>query len=129
LLQSVIGIQDTVVNRTPIGSFSIKKFLDNAVELTEILKMKDYGDIVKKVRLDIGKAIEDLSREEQEAEDKQDKKLKRIAEKRMKLDEREAEVREYGAKDKTECQESAQLKVKKLLNEAKKSLETTTFFM
>ncbi|GKU15612.1 hypothetical protein FLAG1_11785 [Fusarium langsethiae] len=33
LLQSVIGIQDTVVNRTPIGSSSMKKFLDDAVEL------------------------------------------------------------------------------------------------
>ncbi|KAK7570435.1 hypothetical protein V3481_019613 [Fusarium oxysporum f. sp. vasinfectum] len=129
LLQSVIGIQDTVVNRTPIDSSRMKKFLDDAVELTDILKMKDYGDMVKKVRLDIGKAIEDLSREEQEAEDHQEKKLKRIAEERMKLDEREAEVREYGIKNKRECQKSAELEVKKLLNEAKKSLETTTFFM
>lgn len=129
LLQSVIGIQDTVVNRTPIDSSRMKKFLDDAVELTDILKMKDYGDMVKKVRLDIGKAIEDLSREEQEAEDHQEKKLKRIAEERMKLDEREAEVREYGIKNKRECQKSAELEVKKLLNEAKESLETTTFFM
>ncbi|KAH6953997.1 hypothetical protein BKA56DRAFT_706874 [Ilyonectria sp. MPI-CAGE-AT-0026] len=129
LLQSVASIQDTVVNRTPIDSSRMKKFLDDAVELTEILKIKDYSDIVKKVRLDIGMAIVGLSREEQEAEDQQDKKLKRIAEERMELDRREAEVREQQEKNKRECQKSTELEVKRLLDEAKKSLETTVFFI
>ncbi|KAL9563968.1 hypothetical protein ACKAV7_012003 [Fusarium commune] len=85
-----VGIQDTVVNRTPIDSTRMKRFLDDAVKLTEMLNIKDYSDMVKKVRLDIGMVIEGLSREEQDAEDQKEKKPKRIAEERMKLDEQEA---------------------------------------
>jgi hypothetical protein len=55
------------------------KFLEDAAELTEILKMKDYGDIIRKVRVDISKTTKVLSRKEQEAKDRQEKKLKRIA--------------------------------------------------
>jgi hypothetical protein len=37
------------VNRTPIDSSRITKFLEDAAKLTEILKIKDYGDIIRKV--------------------------------------------------------------------------------
>jgi vacuolar-type H+-ATPase subunit I/STV1 len=128
LLKSVAGIQATVVNRTPVDSSGMKKFLDDAVELTAILNIEGYSGIVKKMRLDIGAAIEDLSREEREAGDRQDKKLMRIAEERRELDKREAEVREEQERSERECQKSTELEVKRLLDEAKKSLETTTFF-
>lgn len=128
LWESVAGIQDTAVNRTPINSYILGKFLDDAVELTEILEMKNHGNIVRAIRLDIGKTIEGLSRGEQEAEDQQEKKLKRIAEERRRLDEREADARKDQEKNKRECQKSAELEVNGLLEEAKKSLETTTFF-
>ncbi|KAH7235300.1 hypothetical protein BKA59DRAFT_458870 [Fusarium tricinctum] len=128
LLESVAGIQDTAVNRTPVGSSAMRKFLDNAVELTEILEMKDHGDIIRNIRFDIGKTIESLSRGEQEAEDQQEKKLKMIAEERKKLDEREAEVRKNKEKNKVECRKSAESEVKGVLEEAKKLYETTAFF-
>jgi hypothetical protein len=128
LLESVAGIQDIAVNRTPIDSSRMKKFLEDAVELTEILKMKDYGDIIRKVQLDIGKTTEGLSREEQEAKDRQEKKLKRIAEERKKLDEREVDVRKEREKNKRECQISAELEVKGFLDEARKSFGITVFF-
>jgi hypothetical protein len=128
LLESVDSIQDTAVNRTPISSSAMRKLLDDAVELTKILETKDHGDIIRKVRLDIRKTIESLSRGEQEAEDRQEKKLKMIAEERNKLDEREAEVRKNEEKNKTECRKSAESEVIEVLKGAKKSLETTTFF-
>jgi F0F1-type ATP synthase membrane subunit b/b' len=106
----------------------MRKLLDDAVELTKILETKDHGDIIRKVRLDIRKTIESLSRGEQEAEDRQEKKLKMIAEERNKLDEREAEVRKNEEKNKTECRKSAESEVNGALKEAKKSLETTAFF-
>ena len=128
LLESVAGIQHTAVNRTPMCSSATRKLLDDAIKLTEILGMKDHGDIITKVRLDIGKTIESLSRREQEAEDQQEKKLKMIAEERKKLDEREVEVRKNEEKNKMECRKSAESEVIEVLKEAKKSLETTTFF-
>ncbi|KAF5229170.1 hypothetical protein FANTH_14289 [Fusarium anthophilum] len=128
LWESVAGIQDTAVNRTPIDSNVLRKFLDDAVKLTEILEMKNHGNIVRAIQLDIGKTIEGLSRGEQEAEDQQEKKIKLIAEERRRLAEREADARKDQEKNKRECQKSAELEVNALLEEAKKSLETTTFF-
>ncbi|OBS15962.1 hypothetical protein FPOA_13015 [Fusarium poae] len=128
LLESVAGTQDIAVNRTPIDSSRMKKFLEDAAELTDILKMKDYGDIIRKVRVDINKTTEGLSREEQEAKDRQEKNLKRIAEERKILDEREADVRKERGKNKRERQISAGLEVKGLLDEAKKSFGITVFF-
>ncbi|PNP61233.1 hypothetical protein FNYG_14037 [Fusarium nygamai] len=126
LWESVAGIQDTAVNRTPIDSNVLRKFLDDAVKLTEILEMKNHGNIVRAIQLDIGKTIEGLSRGEQEAEDQQEKKLKLIAEERRRLAEREADARKDQEKIKRECQKSAELEVNALLEEAKKSLKTTT---
>lgn len=128
LLQLVAGIEDTAVNRTSIDSSRMRKLLDDAVELTEVLKMKEYGEIVEKVRAGIGKAIEGLSREEWEAEDRQERKLKRIAEERQRLDEREADVRKEREKNKRECQRSVELEVEASLDEARKSFGITVFF-
>jgi predicted GTPase len=69
LFESVASIQDIAVDRTPIDSSRIKKLLDDAVRLTEMLKIRDYSDIVKRVQLGIEKAIEVLSHEEQEAKE------------------------------------------------------------
>ncbi|KAF4439459.1 hypothetical protein F53441_12566 [Fusarium austroafricanum] len=68
LLQSIAEIQDTAVKRTPIDWPKMKKFLDNAVELVEILSIKEYGDIIGKIRMDIGKTVEGLRLDEQKAE-------------------------------------------------------------
>ncbi|KAF4333758.1 hypothetical protein FBEOM_12424 [Fusarium beomiforme] len=129
LLQSLAEIQDIAFNRTPLGWSRIKKFLDDAVEFTEILKVKEYGDIVAQVRLDIGKTVEGLSREEQEAQSRGERKLQRTAEERRKLDEREAEVRREKEKSTKECRKWAESEVKKALGEEDKSLERAAFFL
>ncbi|KAI3571042.1 hypothetical protein IWW34DRAFT_772650 [Fusarium oxysporum f. sp. albedinis] len=128
LFESVASIQDVATSRTPINSSRMKKLLNDAVRLTEILEVKDYSDIVKRVRLGIEMAIEGLSREEHEAEEQQSKKLKRIAEERLELDRREADVRDEQERAKRGCRKSTELEVRSLLGEAKKSLETVAFF-
>ncbi|KAM0540351.1 hypothetical protein ACHAO7_011260, partial [Fusarium culmorum] len=92
LLQSGVDIQNIVAKRTRIDWSRMKKLLDDAFELTEILNVKGYSDTVQKVRLDIGLAVEGLSCKEQEAKELQDEELQRIAEERRKLDEWEVEV-------------------------------------
>ncbi|KAI3571249.1 hypothetical protein IWW34DRAFT_838784 [Fusarium oxysporum f. sp. albedinis] len=129
LLQSIAEIQDIAFKRTRIGWSRMKKFLDDAVELTEILEAKEYGEIITQVRLDIGKTIEGLSREEQEAQRQGEKKLQLIAEERRKLDEREAEIRNDEEKRIKECQRSAESEVKKVLDEGNQALERAAFFL
>ncbi|VTO83132.1 unnamed protein product [Fusarium graminearum] len=92
LLQSGVDIQNIVAKRTRIDWSRMKKLLDDAFELTEILNVKGYSDTVQKVRLDIGLAVEGLSCKEQEAKELQDEELQRIAEERRKLDKWEVEV-------------------------------------
>ncbi|KAF6528292.1 hypothetical protein HZS61_008594 [Fusarium oxysporum f. sp. conglutinans] len=71
----------------------VDEVFDDAVELTEILNVKEYGEIIIQIQLDIGKTMKSLSRDEEEAQSQEEKKLQWIAEERRKLDEREAEVR------------------------------------
>ncbi|KAK2471103.1 hypothetical protein H9L39_17334 [Fusarium oxysporum f. sp. albedinis] len=129
LLQSIAEIQDIAFKRTRTGWSRMKKFLDDAVELTEILEAKEYGEIITQVRLDIGKTIEGLSREEQEAQRQGEKKLQLIAEERRKLDEREAEIRNDEEKRIKECRRSAELEVKKVLDEGNQAVERAAFFL
>ncbi|KAH7460555.1 hypothetical protein FOMA001_g19549 [Fusarium oxysporum f. sp. matthiolae] len=128
LLQSVAEVQTIAVERRPINWPRMKRFFDDAVELTEILNAKEYGEIILQIRLDIGKTIEGLSRDEEEAQIQEEKKLQWIAEERRKLDEREAEVRKVKEKSTREFRKSAESEVKRVLEEAKKTLATTAFF-
>ncbi|KAF5255481.1 hypothetical protein FOXYS1_14109, partial [Fusarium oxysporum] len=93
LLQSIAEVQAIAVERRPVDWPMMKKFFDDAVELTEILNVKEYGEIIVQIQLDIGKTMKSLSRDEEEAQSQEEKKLQWIAEERRKLDEREAEVR------------------------------------
>jgi hypothetical protein len=66
LLQSIAEIEDTAVKRTPIDWSRTKEFLDNAIELTDVLQTEEYGDAIKKIRVDVTKAIQNLRHQEQE---------------------------------------------------------------
>ncbi|KAH7231134.1 hypothetical protein BKA59DRAFT_359197, partial [Fusarium tricinctum] len=128
LLQSIAEIQTTAVERRPINWPRMKKFFNDGVKLTEVLNVKEYGEIIIQIRLNIGKTIEGLSRDEEEAQSQEEKKLQWIAEERRKLDEREAEVRKGTKKSTKEFQKSAELEVRRVLEEAKKQLGITAFF-
>ncbi|KAL7755758.1 hypothetical protein ACKLNR_014285 [Fusarium oxysporum f. sp. zingiberi] len=128
LLQSIAEVQTIAVERRPINWPRMKKFFDDAVELTEILQVKKFGEIIIQIQLDIGKTMEGLSQEEEEAQSQEEKRLQWIAEERRKLDEREAEVRRDKEKSTKEFRKSAESEVKRVLEEAKKTLETTAFF-
>jgi hypothetical protein len=129
LLEAVAGIQETAVKRRPITWSTMKKFLDDAVELVEILDSKEFVDIVRKVRQDIRKVVEDLSLEEQKTKGDEEKKLELIAAERRRLEEREAEVRREIRKSKRECHRSAECQVKKVVEDAKKTSDTATYFL
>ncbi|KPA37376.1 hypothetical protein FLAG1_09806 [Fusarium langsethiae] len=128
LLQSIAEIQTITIERRPINWHRMKKFFDDAIELTEILNAKEYGEIIIQIRLSVGKTIEGLSRDEEEAQSQEEKTLQWIAKERRKLDEREAEVRKGKRKSTREFRKSAESEVEKVLEEAKKALETTAFF-
>ncbi|EXL64639.1 hypothetical protein FOPG_19105 [Fusarium oxysporum f. sp. conglutinans race 2 54008] len=106
-----------------------EEVFDDAVELTEILNVKEYGEIIIQIQLDIGKTMKSLSRDEEEAQSQEEKKLQWIAEERRKLDEREAEVRKGKEKSTKEFRKSAEWEVKRVLEEAEKTLETREFFL
>lgn len=129
LLQSVVDIQDIAVKRTRIDWSRMKKLLDDAFELTEVLNVKEYSDIVQEVRIDIGKAVEGLSCKEQEAEDQQEEKLQRIAEERRKLDKCEVEVRKYKEKRTKDYRKWAESEVEGILEETRKILKTAKYFV
>ncbi|KAF9760791.1 hypothetical protein IL306_004117 [Fusarium sp. DS 682] len=129
LLQSVVDIQDIAAKRTRIDWSRMKKLLDDAFELTEVLNVKEYSDIVQKVRIDIGKAVEGLSCKEQEAEDQQEEKLQRIAEERRKLDRCEVEVRKYKENRTRDYRKWAESEVEGILEETRKTLKTAIFFL
>jgi hypothetical protein len=129
LLQSIAEVQAIAVERRPIDWPMMKKFFDDAVELTEILNVKEYGEIIIQIQLDIGKTMKSLSRDEEEAQSQEEKKLQWIAEERRKLDEREAEVRKGKEKSTKEFRKSAEWEVKRVLEEAEKTLETREFFL
>ncbi|EWZ79040.1 hypothetical protein FOWG_16813 [Fusarium oxysporum f. sp. lycopersici MN25] len=129
LLQSVAEVQDTTVKRTPIDTSKIQKFLDDAVELTEILQLEEYGIIVRKIRLDIRKVIEQLGRQEKKVQDWQEIKLLQVFFKQYTLDSEERMVRDRMVRDEgkgkmRECQKSAGLKVEKVLDEIRDTFET-----
>lgn len=128
LLQSLAEVQTIAVERRPISWPRMRSFFDDAIELTEILDVKEYGEIIIQIRLDIGNTIKCLSRDEKEADSQEEKTLQWIAEERRKLDEREAEVRKGKKKSTKEFRKSAEREVQKVLEEAKKILETTAFF-
>ncbi|KAG7402753.1 hypothetical protein Forpe1208_v016981 [Fusarium oxysporum f. sp. rapae] len=128
LLQSIAEVQAIAVERRPIDWPMMKKFFDDAVELTKILKVKEYGEIIIQIQLDIGKIMKSLSQDEEETRSQEEKKLHWIAEERRKLDEREAEVRKGSEKSTKEFQKSAEWEVKRVLKEAEKTLETREFF-
>jgi hypothetical protein len=128
LLQSIAEIQTITVERRSINWPRMKRFFDDAIELTEVLNVKEYGEIIIQIRLHIRKTIEGLSRDEEEAQSQEAKKLQWIDEERRKLDEREAEVRKGKEKSIREFRKSAESEVERVLEEAKKSLETTVFF-
>ncbi|KAF5989278.1 hypothetical protein FBULB1_1090 [Fusarium bulbicola] len=128
LLQSIAEVQATAVERRPIDWPMMEKLFDDAVELTKILKVKEYGEIILQVQVDIGKIIKGLSQDEKETQSQEEKKLQWIAEERRKLDEREAEVRKDREKSTNEFQKSAEWEVKRVLKEAKKTLKTREFF-
>ncbi|KAF5989285.1 hypothetical protein FBULB1_1097 [Fusarium bulbicola] len=107
----------------------MKKLLEDALELTEVLDVKEYSDMVQKVRMDIGKAVEGLGYKEQEAEDDEKEKLERIAEERRKLDKCEVEVREYKKNRLKDYQKWAESEVEGVLEERRKTLETARFFL
>jgi hypothetical protein len=129
LLQSVVDIQDIAANRSRIDWSRMKEFLDNALELTEVLNIKEYSDIVQKVRMDIGKAVEGLKCKEQEAEDQQEEKLQRIAEERRKLDKCEVEVRKYKKNRMKDRQKWVELEVERKLEETRETLKRARFFV
>ncbi|KAJ0132054.1 Uncharacterized protein HZ326_24857 [Fusarium oxysporum f. sp. albedinis] len=129
ILQSVVDIQDIPAKRTRIGWSRMKKLLGDAFELTEVLDVKEYSDIVQKVRIDIGKAVEGLSCKEQEAEDQQEEKLQRIAEERRKLDKCEVEVRKYKKNRTKDYRKSAESEVEWILEETRRTLKTAIFFI
>jgi hypothetical protein len=128
LLQSVVDIQDIAAKRTRIDWSRMKKLLDDAFELTEVLNVKEYSDIVQKVRIDIGKAVEGLSCKEQEAEDQQEEKLQRIVEERRKLDKCEVEVRKYKKNRMKDYRKWTELKVEGILEETRKTLKIAIIF-
>ena len=127
LLQSGIDIQDMAVKRKRIDWSRMKKLLDDALELTEVLNVKEYSDMVQKVRIDIGKVVEGLSCKEQEAEDQQEEKLQRIAEERRKLDKWEVEVRTYKKNTVKDNEKWAESKVEGVLEETRKTLKTARY--
>ncbi|KAF6517682.1 hypothetical protein HZS61_003243 [Fusarium oxysporum f. sp. conglutinans] len=129
LLQSVVDIQDIAAKRTRIDWSRMKKLLDDAFELTEVLNVKEYSDIVQEVRIDIGKAVEGLSCKEQEAEDQQEEKLQRIAEERRKLDKCEVEVRKYKENRTKDNRKWAESEVEGVLEETRKTLKRAIFFL
>lgn len=129
LLQSVVDIQDIAVKRTHIDWSRMKKLLDDALELTEVLNVKEYSDIVQKVRMDIGKAVEGFKCKEQEAEDQQEEKLQRIAEERRKLDKCEVEVRKYKKNRMKDHQKWVELEVEKKLEETRETLKIAKYFV
>ena len=127
LLQSGIDIQDMAVKRKRIDWSRMKKLLDDALELTEILNVKEYSDMVQKVRIDIGEVVEGLSCKEQEAEDQQEEKLQRIAEERRKLAKWEVEVRTYKKNTVKDNEKWAESKVEGVLEETRKTLKTARY--
>ncbi|KAF5967408.1 hypothetical protein FCOIX_11957 [Fusarium coicis] len=129
LLQAVVDIQDIAFKRTHIEWSRIKKLLDDALELTGVLDVKEYSDMVQKARIDIGKAVEGLSCKEQEAEDQQKEKLQRIAEERRKLDKYEVEVRKYKENRTKDYQKWAELEVEGILEETRKTLKRAKYFV
>ncbi|CZR35878.1 uncharacterized protein FPRO_03862 [Fusarium proliferatum ET1] len=129
LLESVVAIQDIAVNRPRIDWPRMNKLLDDALDLTEVLNVKEYSDIVKKVRIDIGKAVEGLNCKKQEAEDQQEEKLQRIAEERRKLDKCEVEVRKYKENRVKDHWKWAESEVEGKLEETRKTLKTARFFI
>ncbi|CVL09124.1 uncharacterized protein FMAN_14243 [Fusarium mangiferae] len=120
LLQSIAEVQAIAVERRPIDWPMMKKFFDDAIELTKILNVKEYGEIILQVQLDIGKIMKSLSQDEEVTRSQEEKKLHWIAEERRKLDEREAEVRKGSEKSTNEFQKSAEWEVKRVLKEAEK---------
>ncbi|KAF4951011.1 hypothetical protein FGADI_7795 [Fusarium gaditjirri] len=129
LLQSVVDIQDIAVKRTRIDWSRMKKLLDDALELTEVLNVKEYSDMVQEARIDIGKAVEGLSYKEQEAEDQQEEKLQRIAEERRKLDKCEVEVRKYKENRTKDYRKWAESEIEGILEERRKTLKTARYFI
>ncbi|PCD20088.1 hypothetical protein AU210_016786 [Fusarium oxysporum f. sp. radicis-cucumerinum] len=77
LLQSVAEIEDTAVRRTPIDWSRMKKLLDSAVELTEVLQTEEYGDLIKKIRVDVAQAIQDFVHQEEELRNREMDRISR----------------------------------------------------
>lgn len=126
LLQSVAEIEDTAVKRTPIGWSMTKKFLDSAVELTEVLRTEEYGDFVKKIRVDVAQAIQDLRNQEEELQKREMNELFCICLEREELDDREKLAWAEKESKTKECQQSAGLRVIKAIDEAKVIFEMPT---
>jgi hypothetical protein len=126
LLQSVAEIEDTAVKRTPIDWSRTKKFLDNGVELTEVLQTEEYGDVIKRIRKDVTKAIQDLHYQEQKVRKEEIMELLQINLEQEELNNREMSVRAEKEKEMRECQQSAGLKVMRTLDGAKIQFETST---
>lgn len=131
LLQSLARIQDTTVKRTHMDSSQVRKTLFDAVRLVAVLGIEEYGDIIEKIRLEVGKTIEDddFGRQEQEAQSDELLKLLQIDQKRRMLDEQERMVCAEKERKMRECRKSAALKVKSVLDEAKLTFETPTCSM
>lgn len=129
LLEAVAGIQETAVKRTPICWSRMEKFLDNAVELVEILNSKEYVDIVRKVQQGIKKVAEDLRMEEQKTKNDEERKLELIAAERRRLEERETEVRREMEKSRREHRRSAECQVRKVLEDGKETSDIAMYFL
>jgi hypothetical protein len=126
LLESVAEIEDAAVKRTPIDWSRTKKFLDNGVELTEVLQTEEYGDVIKRIRIDVTKAIQDLHHQEQKVRKEEIMELLQIYIKQDELNDREWWVKAEKEKKMRECQQSAGLKVIRTLDGAKVLFETST---
>lgn len=124
LLQSVAEIEDTAVRRTPIDWSRMKKLLDSAVELTEVLQTEEYGDLIKKIRVDVAQAIQDFVHQEEELRNREMGELFCICLEREELDEREKVAWAEKERKTRECQQSAGLRVIKAIDEAKVIFET-----
>jgi hypothetical protein len=126
LLQSVAEIEDTAVKRTPMDCSRTKKFLDSAVELTEVLRTEEHRDFVKKIRDDVAKAIQDLRHQEEEFQNDEMNELLCIYLERKELNDREKLAWTEKKRKTIECQRSAGLRIKKAIDKAKVAFETPT---
>lgn len=122
LFKSVTDIQNTAVCRMRTESEGIKKFLLNAEDLTQLLKVEEHLRIVKDLQLDLERVLAELRQNAQVVQVCVDKKLAEISAEGARLGELENAAKKGLHKGMGNCQYLAGSKGMEAINKAETAI-------